>query len=549
MAAESVLWVLLLPPISGPSPLRSPTHIPIRWMLQEELRAAVQQQQRPPPVLKFRPSGAKEWLHPCVLLPGLHLAGGGSGGGGKGGSTAALAEVHISRCCATTRILLLPEASEVGGDCAAAAAAAATTAEQPRPLWIELRCGQLQVCLWDDERQRLLPAAVAGGGPTLGRELFSLSIDRLHLQLSRQVLLEPAAAAAAALQRGDSRRLHPWQQQALVVTSARLTATALQLDSFLPGSEQPVLLTSLPEGSIAATSLGSLPQRHGPPLQLALEIHHCPPLPALAVAGGGGSCPEEGSQGGSGMSFRNAWVHDMLIQLPTLAAAADDALLLFGERLSSLLAGSGGGDDNSSINGGEGIPVASSGAAGEGSAPPLGAVAGSSGTQQPPALATLQQSLATEAAGAAASRLYIEQAVVESGKHGSDACSAACRRWCQTPVYLPPAFLNPLLFLSMSACSAPPARRAHCGGHSWCAGGGRHPPGSRHPLSYRCPRRPVQVRLGCQGCETGVAQEWRVHELFNVALLWGQWRAILLKHSFPRGCCCPCITTACPVLP
>jgi hypothetical protein len=396
----------------------------VLWMMQEELRAAGQQQQRPPPVLKFRAAGSKEWRHPCVLLPGLHLAAA-AGKCGEGSAAAAAAaaadadvgvgEVHISKCCATTRILLLPSTgaamAAVATAEADAAAVAAVAAEQPRPLRVEVRCRQLQVALWDDERQHLLPAANgygSGGRRALGRELFSFTVDHLHLQLSRQLYLATAAAPAAtgSHRSGDiARQLHPWQQQVLLVMAAQLTAAALQLDSFLPGGEQPVLLTTLPEDGIGSGG-GHYRQRRGPPLQLSLEVHHCPPpLPASSISSGGNASSGE-------MSFRNSWVRDLLVQLPTLAVAADDSLLLFGDRLMGLMAG--GGSAGSGSDGTTALAVAGSSAA---------AAAGQQQPQHQAALTLLQQSLAAEAAGAAASRLYTELAVVESG-------GCRCHRRC-----------------------------------------------------------------------------------------------------------------------
>lgn len=399
---------------------------------QEELRAAGQQQQRPPAVLKFRPAGSKEWVHPCLLLPGLHAAAAGSSSGGREGSE--LGAVHISRCCATIRLLLLPHNGPVlaAGEAQRAEVALAATEEQrPLPLWVDLRCRELQLCVWDDERQRLLPPAGDDDSDgMLGRELFSLSLDHLHLQLSREVRLDTAAAAAAAAARHSGRPLHPWQQQVLVALAARASAAAVQIDSFLPGSEQPVLLTSLPEGSLdAGGSSGGNPQRSGPPLQLALEVHHCPPSDGAAADAQGGS---------SSMSFRNAWVHDLRILLPTVAVAADDALLLFLERLSALLAGSGGsfaGLDGGSGGGGSGSSSGSS------LAPPAPAAAATEGAVlalPPSALAALQHSLALEAAGAAASRLYIAQAAVESGE-----CGRGAVPWCHS-CRMPASSLTPL---------------------------------------------------------------------------------------------------------
>ena len=347
--------------------------------------------------------------------------------------------MHISRCCAITRILLLPPADAPTGAVAAARAAAAEgDTEQPRPLRLDMSVRQLQLCLWDDERQRLLPPAgdgEGGGSSLLGEELFCLSVDALHIHLSRQPLLDAAAAAAAAASLGAAaaqqqrRPLHPWQRQPLVASTAWLAAGGGQLDSFLPSSEQPVLLTSLPEDSLegmgGSGGSTSTSRRPGPPLQLGLVVHHCPPLPG----GGGGSAaePADSSSGGSGMSFRNAWVHDLLVQLPTLAVAADDALLLFADRASTLLLGGGAGGEEDSSSGGDGPGPASSGGqdASAAGAQPAAAqqVAGAVGEAQPLPLAALQQSLAAEAAGAAASRLYIEQAAVESGEwwdvHGS----------------------------------------------------------------------------------------------------------------------------------
>ncbi|KAL4436856.1 hypothetical protein ABPG75_003995 [Micractinium tetrahymenae] len=415
-------------------------------LLREELQAASQELQRPPPVLKFRPAGSKEWQHPCVLLPGLHLAAASSTAGGGGGSTecaagALLSEVHISKCCATTRILLLP-----GSEAALAAAAAASPAAeplhvqseaereqegQPLPLWIEVQCRQLQVCLWDDERQRLLPSGSSAAPPALGRELFSLSLDRLSLLVARQqylVAAGPAAASAAgaALRAGSVRPVHPWQRQVLQVMAAQLTAAAVQVDSFLPGSEQPVLLTSLPAEDVGAARQ----QRQGPPLQLALEVHHCVPQPQGALAALGVPLSSAAGSGGGQMSLRNTWVHDLLVQLPTLAVAADDSLLLFVDRLSGLLSAGAGHDSSGGVAGRDGSGAAQAAGGSRGAAQaPGGSAAGSrpdgSAMQQAGQLELLQQGLAAEAAGAAASRLYIEQAVVESVRLLLDAHIAA----------------------------------------------------------------------------------------------------------------------------
>lgn len=494
---------------------------------QEELRAAGQEQQRPPPVLKFRPAGGREWLHPCVLLPGLHAAAAATTPQAAG-AAGAPARVHISRCCATTRILLLPPAGKPGAEAAGAAASAAQVAaeaEQPRPLRLDVSIRQLQLCLWDDERQRLLPPAGGGeaeaAGSVLGEELFCLSADQLYLHLSRQPQLEGPAGAAAAGAAGPPHAppLHPWQRQPLLVSTAWLAAGGLQLDSFLPGSEQPVLLTSLPEGSFEGTGGGDS-RRPGPPLQLGLVVHHCPAVP------GGSSSPADpaadGSGGGGGMSFRNAWVHDLLVQLPTLAVAADDALLLFADRASALLLGGGGGDDYGSNGSG-------TGGSGEGSSPSPGSgqegsalqaqqaqqVAGAS-LQEPAApLAALQQSLAAEAAGAAASRLYIEQASVESGEvdweaAGQEQAACCCSLLLAVlaasslqPVLLAcgtfyTAFSTAVLPLALPWYSAAAAGCAHHSGHSGRACGSRHPPRTGHPVAHCRARCAVQV--GCGRC-------------------------------------------------
>lgn len=398
--------------------------------MQEELQAAGQEQQRPPAVLKFRPAGSKDWQHPCVLQPGLHLSAadnGSSSSNGSGSEGVELAGVHISRCCATTRILLLPGAATATQAEAAEGASAVepsgllseveTEPAHLMPLQIQVQCRQLQVCLWDDERQRLLPLAGPAGRamPPLGRELFSLTLDQLSLVLARQQYLTAAAAAAAAAPAGAAAEaasgawpLHAWQQQALQVMAAQLTAAAVQVDSFLPGSEQPVLLTSLPPEDV-----GAAPQRlQGPPLQLALEVHHCVPQPAAASAAAPGGPPwaASSSSGGRQMSLRNTWVHDLLVQLPTLAVAADDALLLFVDRLSNILS-AGTGDGGTADGGGSGH---------------AGDSPGGNALQQQSQMELLQQALAAEAAGAAASRLFIARAAVESG--GEPPCQLLRRR-------------------------------------------------------------------------------------------------------------------------
>ena len=96
----------------------------------------------------------------------------------------------------------------------------------------------------------------------------------------------------------------------------------------------------------------------------------------------------------------------------TLAVAADDVLLLFLNRLSTVL--SSGGDGDGDGDGGEGE---GGGAAGE----PTPAAAAAA------ALLLQQGLLAEEAAGAAASRLYIEHAVVEAGEPAPAAAAAFFR--------------------------------------------------------------------------------------------------------------------------
>jgi hypothetical protein len=296
--------------------------------------------------------------------------------------------VHISRCCATTRILLLPQSGPCGGAEAAAAAAeacqrCAQAPPLPRPLALAVRCRQLQLCLWDDERRRLLPAPPADAA--LGRELFALTADNLQLDLARQLRFAPGVDAAAAAGEAAGPPLHLWQRQPLVAMSAGLAVAAVQLDSFLPSGEQPVLLVSVPDEGLGGTAAAG--RRRGPALQLLLEVHHCPQLPRSCSPGSGEQAEA------AAMSFRNCWVHNLLVRLPTLAAAADDALLLFADRLSGLLGGGGGGE-------------AAPGSDGE----PSGAAA----VLDPAAAA--RSALAAEAAGAAASRLYTERAVVESGE-------------------------------------------------------------------------------------------------------------------------------------
>jgi hypothetical protein len=271
----------------------------------------------------------------------------------------------------------------------------------------------VQVCLWDDERRRLLPGTVPDGGTSsssggtgaapvqLAGELFCFTADALHLHLERQLQLAAGVEAAAEAGGLAGALQHPWLQQPLLIMSARLTAAALQLDSFLPSSEQQVLLTSVPDDSMAAAA-GGYGRRRGPAVQLALEVHHCPPLPALGGGAAAVTAAEVAAEVREGMSFRNCWVHNLLIQLPTLAAAADDALLLFIDRASTLLAASG-------------TAAASNGDGGDASLAAVVAGGAAQAASQPVA-AEVEQLLAVEAAGAAASRLFTEQAVVESGE-------------------------------------------------------------------------------------------------------------------------------------
>eukprot|EP00887_Chlorella_sp_A99_P008011 scaffold12.g8011.t1 len=421
-------------------------------LLQEELRAAGQQQERPPPILKFRRPGeaAAGWQHPCVLLPGWHEAG-------------PDAAVLVTRACATTRIALRPPARPpasprpapgAGGAVAGPPAAPLALPAQavppappppspPLPLQLFVHLRQVQVCLWEDERRRLLSPphgpggrrrpsgsdadlSGAAGAEELGRELFCATLDGVQLLLARMAAPDGGAAeASAAPALADApaspqqaalaeRQQHPQQQsqaeqqqppqqrageqeerqepgrqeqrqegthaeagreahgQMLMVYQAQLALAALQVDAFLPHSEHPVLLTNLAPERLGAAD-GARAQL---PLHLLLEVYHAPP------------------PGGTGrMSFRNAWVHRMLARLPQLAVSVDDVLLLFATAAQQRLAGQPG-DGTRGADGREGAASA--------------AAVGGWG-----AALALRRELAAEAVGAAASRLYMEHAMLE----------------------------------------------------------------------------------------------------------------------------------------
>ena len=362
--------------------------------VQEELRAAGQAAERPPAILKFKApgSGSKEWQHPCVLLPGCHEAG-------------PDADVLVSKSCATTHIVLAPPSgprSSLGGPHAPAGAtplggsapeAAPEDKEQQQPLpvlplQLLLHLRQVQVCLWEDERRRLLPAPArqpSGSDSNtplaLGTELFCLTADGLQLMLARYAApaVGPPAAAAAPRQRSPAAEQGPQapcmpcahaRAPHLLVYQAQLALSAVQLDSFLPDSEHPVLLSSVAEGGARSGGGGGL----HPPLHMLLEVHHAPP-------------PWPGGR----MSFRNAWVHRVLARLPTLAVCVDDSLLLIATRAQQLLDGFSGGEAHGDSAEAAGL---SSGPAAAGPQQPREGSA-------PAAARQLAAELAAEAAGAA----------------------------------------------------------------------------------------------------------------------------------------------------
>lgn len=331
-------------------------HVMLR-PLQEELRARGQAVERPPAIVKFREPGSKEWHHPCVLLPGRH-------------PTSSEACVDISRICATTHIVVRPAGGggaggAAGGDAATligeagALALAGQVSEvdllasqgpaelpetegteagaegtqppqlQPQapvlqPLRLGVRVRQLQLCLWDDDRRRLLPAAgapapLAAAAPPLGsprhpihphpvpghavlhyappaKELFCITVDGLTFGLSKCPREQPAAGAAAAqtaappgagrssggqpvaAQHAQPHAQHTQhaqqQQEQLIEYCCQLLAEGLHCDSFLPGSEYPVVLTTVAEeeggGGSAAGSAGA--QGPGAPVHLAVTV-------------------------------------------------------------------------------------------------------------------------------------------------------------------------------------------------------------------------------------------------------------------------------------
>lgn len=229
-------------------------------------------------------------------------------------------------------------------------------------LHADLALAGLELCLWDDERGLLAPPPrrCEGADPrhSAGREVAALALRGLRLR-----------ADLAPCLRGEG-----------VEVAADLACRALQLDALAgEGRTMPVLRTapvrSLTRaydagrgsgnlgGGTASASLRDAPWAH-------ICVRHVPGAPPLAP------------------SFRNAWVQDARLALPPLAAAVDDGVVAFARRvLGSLEAGEAEHGDASLGFEDSTTPMSPSGA--------------------------LRRALTAEAAGAAASRLYVASCTVQ----------------------------------------------------------------------------------------------------------------------------------------
>jgi hypothetical protein len=131
-----------------------------------------------------------------------------------------VATIIISKACATVWVRLMPEDVQEGSGVELEQSNAGLA--PPRFLSLSLR--QIEVCFWDDERKRLLAydsAFEEDPGALHSMELFSFTCDDLALKATRS---SPQAGT--------------------VFYSAKLSASTLQCDSFHPGCEQPVILTT-----------------------------------------------------------------------------------------------------------------------------------------------------------------------------------------------------------------------------------------------------------------------------------------------------------------
>ncbi|KFM26791.1 hypothetical protein F751_0723 [Auxenochlorella protothecoides] len=229
-------------------------------------------------------------------------------------------------------------------------------------LHADLALAGLELCLWDDERGLLAPpprrCEGADSRHSAGREVAALALRGLRLR-----------ADLAPCLRGEG-----------VEVAADLACRALQLDALAgEGRTMPVLRTapvrSLTRaydagrgsgnlgGGTASASLRDAPWAH-------ICVRHVPGAPPLAP------------------SFRNAWVQDARLALPPLAAAVDDGVVAFARRvLGSLEAGEAEHGDASLGFEDSTTPMSPSGA--------------------------LRRALTAEAAGAAASRLYVASCMVQ----------------------------------------------------------------------------------------------------------------------------------------
>ncbi|KAL6784767.1 hypothetical protein ACKKBF_B03130 [Auxenochlorella protothecoides x Auxenochlorella symbiontica] len=229
-------------------------------------------------------------------------------------------------------------------------------------LHADLALAGLELCLWDDERGLLAPPPRRGEGAdprhSAGREVAALALRGLRLR-----------ADLAPCLRGEG-----------VEVAADLACRALQLDALAgEGRTVPVLrtapvrsLTGAYDAGRGSGNLGggtaSASLRDAPWAQIC--VRHVPGEPPLAP------------------SFRNAWVQDARLALPPLAAAVDDGVVAFARRvLGSLEAGEAEHGDASLGFEDSTTPMSPRGA--------------------------LHRALTAEAAGAAASRLYVASCMVQ----------------------------------------------------------------------------------------------------------------------------------------